>query len=146
MEQVLPFLVNDKFVKIHAEGNFSNVPQLNFYSPCEIVSENGARFSFEKNCFVLVDNTELKISNCVLEQISVNNDDFSQKNLFKLNNAILVLDNCETVSLFNKNGSVIFSNNSKINILNSGLTIQSKVYSSVFNYRKTKSWIYENVY
>ena len=132
-EQVLPFLENNKLIKIHAEGNFSNVPQLNFYSPCEIVSENGARFSFEKNCFVSVDSTELKISNCVLEQNSVNNDDFSQQNLFKLNNAILTLDNCETVSLFNKNGSVIFSNKSKINILNSGITIQANVYSSVFN-------------
>ena len=69
----------------------------------------------------------------MLEQNFVNNDFYSQQNLFKLNNATLTLDNCETVSLFNKNGSVIFSNNSKINILNSGLTIQSKVYSSVFN-------------
>ena len=69
----------------------------------------------------------------MLEQNSVNNDDFSQQNLFKLNKAILTLDNCETVSLFNKNGSVIFSNKSKINILNSGITIQANVYSSVFN-------------
>ena len=132
-EQVLPFLQKNKFVKIHVEGNFVNVPQLNFTSPCEIISAKGARFSFAKDSFISVDNTNLKISNCVLEQNFVGNNTFPQQNLFKLNKATLTLDNCETVSLFNKNGSVIFSNNSKINILNSGLTIQSKVYSSVFN-------------
>lgn len=132
-EQVLPFLEENKFIKIHLEGNFVNVPQLNFSSPCEIFSSKGARIIFAKDSFVSVENTSLKISNCVLEQNFVNNDLFSQQNLFKLKNASLTLDNCETVSLFNKNGSVIFSNNSKINILNSGLTIQSKVYSSVFN-------------
>ena len=132
-EQVLPFLQENKFVKIHVEGNFVNVPQLNFVSPCEIISSKGARITFAKDSFISVENTNLKISNCVLEQNFVNNDFYSQQNLFKLNNATLTLDNCETVSLFNKNGSVIFSNNSKINILNSGLTIQSKVYSSVFN-------------
>ena len=130
---MLPFLQENRFVKIHVDGNFVNVPQLNFVSPCEIISSKGARFSFAKDSFVFVENTNLKISNCVLEQNFVNNDFYSQQNLFKLNNATLTLDNCETVSLFNKNGSVIFSNNSKINILNSGLTIQSKVYSSVFN-------------
>lgn len=132
-EQVLSFLEKDKFVKIHVEGNFVNMPQMNFSSPCEIISSKGARFTFAKDSFILVENTNLKISNCVLEQNFVNNDLFSQQNLFKLDNATLTLDNCETVSLFNKNGSVIFANNSNINILNSGLTIQSKVYSSVFN-------------
>lgn len=132
-EQVLSFLEKDKFVKIHVEGNFVNMPQMNFTSPCEIISSKGARFTFAKDSFILVENTNLKISNCVLEQNFVNNDLFSQQNLFKLDNATLTLDNCETVSLFNKNGSVIFANNSNINILNSGLTIQSKVYSSVFN-------------
>ena len=132
-EQVLSFLEKDKFVKIHVEGNFVNMPQMNFTSPCEIISSKGARFTFAKDSYILVENTNLKISNCVLEQNFVNNDLFSQQNLFKLDNATLTLDNCETVSLFNKNGSVIFANNSNINILNSGLTIQSKVYSSVFN-------------
>ena len=132
-EQVLSFLEKDKFVKIHVEGNFVNMPQMNFTSPCEIISSKGARFTFSKDSFILVENANLKISNCVLEQNFVNNDLFSQQNLFKLDNATLTLDNCETVSLFNKNGSVIFANNSNINILNSGLTIQSKVYSSVFN-------------
>ena len=132
-EQILPLLKDDKFLKIHVEGNFVNVPNLTFSSPCEIISSNGARFTFLQNSFISVENTEVKISNCVFEQNFINNELFAQQNLFKLDNAILTLDNCETVSLYNKNGSVIFANNSKINILNSGLTVQSKVYSSVFN-------------
>ncbi len=134
IEQVLPFLEKNKYIKIHIEGNFTDIPQLNFVSPCEIISKNGARLTFAKNSFVSVENSELKISNCVLEQNFVNDDNsFSQQNLFKLNNANLILENCETVSLFNKNGSVIFADNSNISILNSGLTIQSKIFSSVFN-------------
>ena len=132
-EQVLPFLQTGKFVKIHLEGKFSNVPSLTFTSPCEIISKNGARISFAKDSFINVENTELKISNCVLEQNFVDSNSFPQQNLFKLNNANLIIDNCETVSLFNKNGSVIFANNSDIQVLNSGVTVQSEIFASIFN-------------
>ena len=103
------------------------------FSSFEQILWNITSNHYAENSFISVENTEVKISNCVFEQNFINNELFAQQNLFKLDNAILTLDNCETVSLYNKNGSVIFANNSKINILNSGLTVQSKVYSSVFN-------------
>ena len=43
------------------------------------------------------------------------------------------MNNCEIVSLYKNNGSVIFADTSDIEILNSGLTIQTEVYSNVFN-------------
>ncbi len=134
ISQILPYLETNQNLVIHLEGNFSNVPSLKFISPCEITSKKGSRLSFAKSSFVSVENTSLKISNCVLEQNFVDTTDFlSQQNLFKINNATLIIDNCETVSLYKNNGSVIFANNSDIQVLNSGMTIQSEVYASIFN-------------
>lgn len=134
ISQLLPYLESNNFFVIHLEGNFSNVPSLKFTSPCEITSEKGARLSFANDSFITVENTSLKISNCVLEQNFVNTDPIlSQQNLFKLDKSSLIIDNCETVSLYKNNGSVIFANNSDIQILNSGMTIQSKVFASIFN-------------
>lgn len=133
ISQILPFLNKNKFIKLHIEGDFENIVSLTFTSPCEIISKNGARLSFAKDSFINVENTELKISNCVLEQNFVDSNSFSQQNLFKLNNANLIIDNCETVSLYKNNGSVIFANNSDVQVLNSGVTVQSGIFASIFN-------------
>ena len=134
ISQILPFLNQGKFIKIHLEGNFSEIPSLLIKSDCEIFSKNGARLSFEKNSLITVENALLKISNCVLEQnFSKDVTSDNQQNLFKLHNAKLKMNNCEIVSLYKNNGSVIFADASDIEILNSGLTIQTEVYSNVFN-------------
>ena len=53
--------------------------------------------------------------------------------MFKLNNSSLTVDNCEFVSLYKNNGSVIFADNSDVTILNSGITVQSNIFASLFN-------------
>ena len=35
-----------------SEGDFENIVSLNFTSPCEIISKNGARLSFAKDSFM----------------------------------------------------------------------------------------------
>ena len=109
--------------RILIEGSFENVPSININSNCEIISENGARICFAKDSFFNVQNSSLKIYNCVIEQNFANfQSSFSQQNLFKLNNSSLIVDNCEIVSLYKNNGSVIFADNSDLTILNSGIT------------------------
>ena len=132
--QILPYLDKNKFIKIHIEGSFENVPSININSNCEIISENGARICFAKDSFFNVQNSSLKIYNCVIEQNFANfQSSFSQQNLFKLNNSSLTVDNCEFVSLYKNNGSVIFADNSDVTILNSGITVQSNIFASLFN-------------
>lgn len=134
ISQILPYLNKNEFIKIHIEGTFENIPSMVITSPCEFISVNGARLSFAEDSFFDVQSSSLKISNCIFEQdFTKNKNSFSQQNLFKLNNSSLIIDNCEIVSLYENNGSVIFADNSDVTILNSGITIQSNIFASVFN-------------
>lgn len=134
ISQILPYLNKNEFIKIHIEGTFENIPSMVITSPCEFISVNGARLSFAKDSFFDVQSSSLKIYNCIFEQdFTKNKNSFSQQNLFKLNNSSLIIDNCEFVSLYENNGSVIFADNSDVTILNSGITIQSNIFASVFN-------------
>ena len=131
---ILPYLNKNEFIKIHIEGTFENIPSMVITSPCEFISVNGARLSFAEDSFFDVQSSSLKIYNCIFEQdFTKNKNSFSQQNLFKLNNSSLIIDNCEFVSLYENNGSVIFADNSDVTILNSGITIQSNIFASVFN-------------
>lgn len=134
ISQILPYLNKNDFIKIHIEGTFENIPSMVITSPCEFISVNGARLSFAEDSFFDVQSSSLKIYNCIFEQdFTKNKNSFSQQNLFKLNNSSLIIDNCEFVSLYENNGSVIFADNSDVTILNSGITIQSNIFASVFN-------------
>lgn len=134
ISQILPYLNKNEFIKIHIEGTFENIPSMVITSPCEFISVNGARLSFAEDSFFDVQSSSLKIYNCIFEQdFTKNKNSFSQQNLFKLNNSSLIIDNCEFVSLYENNGSVIFADNSDVTILNSGITIQSNIFASVFN-------------
>lgn len=134
ISQILPYLNKNEFIKIHIEGTFENISSMVITSPCEFISVNGARLSFAEDSFFDVQSSSLKIYNCIFEQdFTKNKNSFSQQNLFKLNNSSLIIDNCEFVSLYENNGSVIFADNSDVTILNSGITIQSNIFASVFN-------------
>ncbi|MBP3449199.1 MAG: hypothetical protein J6K22_01905 [Spirochaetaceae bacterium] len=134
ISQILPYLNKNEFIKIHIEGTFENIPSMVITSPCEFISVNGARLSFAEDSFFDVQSSSLKIYNCIFEQdFTKNKNSFSQQNLFKLNNSSLIIDSCEFVSLYENNGSVIFADNSDVTILNSGITIQSNIFASVFN-------------
>lgn len=101
-------------------------------SNCSFINQEDAELIFSKDSTIEIKSSSLVIKDFVILQ---ENSTSSDKNtsLFKLENGVLDLFNCQVGAIFAKNGSLISSFNSSINIKDSIIAVSSVKYASVIS-------------
>lgn len=98
-------------------------------SNIEIQNRGDAKIIFENEGNITLRNSSLDIKNCRIHNESQKSQKFI-KHLFNLENAVLTLNNCVIGVDFNKNGTVIESLSSVVNIYKTISSVNSIDYSS----------------
>ena len=129
-DQLTTLLSDGIYKKIFLEGDFLNVPMLKITSDCDFIAKDNSKISFIEDNGFDIEKCNVTISNCIIEQNMDLTAKTKQQFLFKLNSANLKLDNCEVVSMIEKNGSLIFANKAKLDFVKTGLTVQSSDFAS----------------
>ena len=133
-EEVIPFLNESRYVRIKVSGEMV-MPQRKVIlsSNVEIEGEKDARLTFLNEGSLVIRNSSLALSNCVVSYAYRDrslDDTLSSQKLFQVEHGVLVFENVELSSTFGKNGTVIDSDGSVITIKNSGLTSSADTYSA----------------
>lgn len=136
--EIVPFLKNSRFLRINVKGNVS-VPdeRIVINSNCSLQGSQDARLILGSKTNFDIRNSSFSFSDVL---ISVTEQDFSREtaNIFNVERGVLFFSNVEMNCLFGKNGTAINSDNSVINVENSGITVSASVYSCVVSAVQSK--------
>ena len=101
---------------------------------------NESRVVFSPLSCVRVENSDVTLESCILEKhvssvsgVVSENESVLRKHLLWASGGSLNIKDCEIVGVFENDGILLESENSKINIVNSGLTVQSFNYACNFS-------------
>ena len=137
-EEIIPFLKNSRFLRINLKGNVS-VPdgRIIINSNCTLKGTQDARLTLGPKTNFDIRNSSFSFSDVL---ITFDEQDFSREtsNVFNVERGVLFFSNVELKCLFGKNGTAINSDNSVINIENSGITTSASVYSCVVSAVQSK--------
>ncbi len=137
-EEIVPFLKNSRFLRINLKGNVL-VPdeKIVINSNCSLKGTQDARLTLGPKTNFDIRNSSFSFSDVL---ITFDEQDFSRgtANVFNVERGVLFFSNVELNCLFGKNGTAINSDNSVINIENSGVTTSASVYSCVISAVQSK--------
>lgn len=126
-----------RFINLHVRGKLVMPPKrIVLPANCKISGSDGACLVFAPETSFDLRVSSLEIENCAITKTST--DRKEAKSLFSLENAILSLDNCEIVALFEDSGSVIQSASSIVLFKNTDLVSQARSYSSLISASDTR--------
>ena len=135
--QIAPSLTKQRVVKLSVKGEMKiNEPytvQANF----EIIDEGNARLTFGPNGSLIIKAATFEISGCRIHNIA----DSSIKSivpLIKLENSVLTMKNCVIGTDFARNGTVIDSTNSIVNISDTIASANAVSYVSFISAVKSR--------
>lgn len=128
---VVPFINESRFVRINVKGKVL-VPneRILINSNCSIQGSEDARLVLGAGTNFDIRNSSFSVSDLL---ISFEGQDSSVKssNVFNVERGVLFMSNVELSGLFEKNVTVVNSDNSVVNIEKSGITASSVAYSCV---------------
>lgn len=141
-EQIVPLINGNRFVHIRASGNLVVPDQkIVLTSNCQIDGGNACKFVFNPNTRIILRNSSLAMSNCVIAlEDKVRNLD-SGAGLFTLERGVLDFENVELSAQFGKNGTVIYADGSVCNIRKSGISSTADGYTSLIASNESKIFI-----
>ena len=136
--EIVPFLKNSRFLRINLKGSVS-VPneRIVVNSNCSVQGSEDARLVLGPNTNFDIRNSSFSFTDVL---VSFSEQDFTKEtaNIFNVERGVLFFSNVELNCLFGKNGTAINSDNSVINIENSGITTTASVYSCVISAVQSK--------
>jgi hypothetical protein len=117
-----------RYAHIHVSGSVT-VPEgpVVLISDCVFDGQSDARFLFKGSSTIIVRSAGLTVNNCVMTLESPEND---ISEFFKLEHSVLTVEDSEISAVCGKNGVLINSDSSVINVKDSAMTIQAASYSS----------------
>ena len=133
-EDVIPFLNESRYVRIKVNGEMvMPSKKVIISSNIEIEGQKDARLTFLNEGSLVIRNASCAISNAVISYALRDrslDETLSSQKLFQVEHGVLVFENVELSSNFGKNGTVIDSDSSVINIKDSGITSSADTYSA----------------
>lgn len=128
-EQCLEAINKSSAVCLKAKGNIV-IPEgkHSLSSNCKLVNDGGATLVFESGASLAVKNAGLELVNFRI--IGKKGDVSTLVPLFKIDNSVLTLDNCECAVECAKNGTLIDAYKSVVNMSNSIVSVSSVSYAS----------------
>ncbi len=131
--QIVSLVNKSRFVHVRVTGDVK-VPAGTtvISSNCQIDGVNDARLVLAPTTNFIIRNSSVSFSNCVIS-LAESRNTTETASLFTLERGVLYLDGVELSAVFGKSGFVINSDNSVININNSGITSTAESYSSVIS-------------
>lgn len=135
---IVPFIKESRYLKINVAGNIQ-VPdgRIVIDSNCAVQGSGDARLVLAPGTVFDIRNSSLSFSDVL---ISFKEENLSKESacVFNVERGVLFFGNVELNCLFGKNGTVVNSDNSVINIENSGITSSASVYSCVISAVQSK--------
>lgn len=119
---ISPVILNNQSVKITSD--------------CSVVGKDTS-ITLSGNSVFGIENANVKIKDCFFTRNDSTKKSSSANKLFNIKNADVTFENCEVLGVFKGNCSLVNSNSSVLSVLNSGFTLQTSSYGSVFNLEKT---------
>lgn len=131
---------NGRYARLRVKGPLKMPDeQITFLSNCEIVNDGNASLIFNKDSAIVVKNASFSIDGCRIEADYSNDKTFNRSShIFKLENAVLNLTNCQISTQFGRNGTFIDSYNSSVKMSRNIMAVSAKVYASCISGVKTK--------
>ncbi|MCR5219119.1 FN3 associated domain-containing protein [Treponema sp.] len=131
-EEALSVINSRKSTRLHVSGEINiSRPLSVIEKDCSFICTN-ARFILPPQAAIKIKGANAEISGCIIER----SDDSSRDGelpLISLENAELNLVNCELVGIYIGDGILIDSLSSKLNLSQTGLTLQSQSYACVLS-------------
>lgn len=138
-ESCLEVINNGRFAKVRIMGPVHVKGQLALETNCELKCEEEGELIFQPNSTLTVKNSSLDLMDCNLSMVCEN--PYSQKRIvpvLKLDNSVLNLSNCQIVTNFGQNGTVIDSYQSIVNIKDTISSVTAENYGSFISGVKSK--------
>lgn len=129
LRDVLPIIRQNNYVHLRLKGDvFAPNEKIVIDSNVQIDGNSDSRLLVgPKTCFQ-IRNSSFSVSN-ILVTLSEHNNDAGSSSLFNVDRGVLYLENVELSCVFGKNGTVVNSDNSVVQIKNSGITSTAEIYS-----------------
>lgn len=138
-EQALTVINSNKSSRFYVKGNFILPQKENIISSnCYFIARDDCNFIFPEGATLLVQGASLECENIILKKELKNDDtstakNLSQKTFLTLNNSTASFKDCEILALFLDSGTAFSAENSVLELLNTGLTVQSSYYGCALN-------------
>ena len=135
--QLVNAINNTDFVNVHLLSDFKiSALDYKIYSDCKI-NGNGHKLTCDENARLFISNCNVEFENLILEK--KNNFNKTGKNNFIIaeKKSFLTLNNCEIAANFNADGTLIYLNNSKIKICETGLSVNAQKYAACLYLKKS---------
>lgn len=130
-EECIPFINQSNYSKIKIFGEVT-VPaeKVEISSNCKIFGDENSKLIMKRNSSFDVRNSSLTFENILINHQGFNINSTADY-AFSVKLGALDFINCEVVVPFSKNGMVIKSEKSVVNVNNSGITVSSDSYNSI---------------
>lgn len=123
--------------RLHVSGKlFVDNKILRLVKDCRIYGRDCSIIFAGDSCLE-VEGCRLTLENCSMEKRPGNEDSLSP--IFKIENASVIMKNCEVSGSNVQNGSLVHAKNSDLKIEDSGFTVLSGLYSLCFDVENTKA-------
>ncbi len=128
--QIYALLNAAPLINIYVDGIFTDISTLEISQNATIQSTDSSRLIFASGQSIQVKNASLTITGGTIEQSNPDSSNSLQNTLLHATNATVTLDNTELLLTGGINSNCISSENSSIQILDSGLTVQTLAYGA----------------
>lgn len=135
---IVPLINKSRFVHVRVSGDVY-VPneKIVLSSNCQLDGKDSARLIFGPKTSFVVRNSSLSLNN-ILVTLSEPQNTLENSLVFQLERSVLYMDKAELSFVFGKNGTVVNSDNSVVNIQNSGITASAEDYTSIISSVESK--------
>lgn len=135
VKQLVDVINERDFTRVYVDGMFVISEKMDIISDCEFYgrSSRSGFFLFPDASIHVGNKAKVTFDNCVFEHQILQNNQSMQEYLFYINTSSVVFDNCELITNFSKNGILIKSDNSCLEILNTGITLQTESYGAILS-------------
>ena len=128
-EQLLESIDDMRTVSLRLSGDLYIDKKYELHSNLNIINNGDGRIVFAPTGSIEIGGSSLEIEDCRIQKISSSSVSLIVP-LFKISSATLDLKNCQISTKFSKNGTIIDSSNSVINVQDSIISITADAYSS----------------
>ncbi len=135
--QIADALVKKRVVKLNVKGDMEINEAYKVSANFEIINAGDAKLNFGPDGSLVINASTFEISDCRIHNIS----DSSKKSVFpiiKLENSVLTMKNCMIGAEYSKNGTIVDSNNSIINISDTIASVTAVSYTSFISAVKSR--------
>ncbi len=130
INQMIKILNKTNLQNIYIDGFFNEVPSLTITKDTAFILTDTSRLLFTQDSNIEVVNSITKFSGGTLEQRVGNKPNQLHTTFISANNSTLLFENTEFLLIGCINATLIDITNSKLDMLNSGLTVQTEAYGA----------------